>query len=181
MVAIDNIGADHSEEHLHLPDNQTEWVFYVKNGDMNVGSSSDSALHVSRISATVEQPGVVFPQKPIMFEWVPGKWIKAEKSSYALGGGRTMKVVLPLVCREIGESRILITVPVLGHQELEFGIAKECEHVGVSRRSNQFILTVSNLFWGGVFIFICLIGGLFIKSRYGSKAVGFEPVSLVER
>lgn len=181
IVGIDHIGTAHSDEHLHLPDNRTEWIFYVSNGDETAGPVSDTALHVSRITATIEKPEVVYAQKPIMYERSFTSWTPVSRSPYALAGGISLKVRMPLVCRSVGESRVLITVPVLGHQALEFGIAKECKTVGVAHQSNEFMFTVHSLFWGGILLLIGIIAFVIIRRRYGAKSAGFEPVSLTER
>lgn len=183
MVGIDNIGTDHSEEHMHLPDNRTEWEFYLKNGDEMASTSGDMALHISRITATVEQPEVIYAQKPVIYERISSRWVVMERSSYALQGGSSLKAVMPLVCRSVGESRILITIPVLGHRELEFGVAKECGHIGSAHRSNQFMFTVNNILWGGgVAVVVFIIGFVYIRRRRsGAKSAVYEPVSLTER
>lgn len=184
MVGIHNIGTEHSEEHMHVPDNRTEWEFFIKNGDEAASTSGDMALHISRISATVERPKVIFPQKPVIYERISSRWVVMERSSYSLLGGSSLKAVMPLVCRSVGESRIVITIPVLGHRELEFGIAKECDQVGSAHQSKQFMLTVNTILWGVGFlaVVVFVIGFLYIRRRrIGAKGTGFEPVSLTER
>lgn len=181
MVAIENIGTEHSEEHLHLPGNQSSWTFYLKNADDVSTASQHTAMHIGRLSATVEQPDVVFPQSPIVYAWIAGGWQVNQVSSFAMEAGDTLKVVMPLVCRRLGESRVLITVPVLGYKQLEFGVAKECTHVGKALHSGEFVFTVGRLFWGAVLVAICLLALAYVRRRRAGKTAGFEPVSVTER
>lgn len=181
MVAVENIGTEHSEEHRHLPDNETEWVFYIKNDNDLSGSPMDAALHVSRVLATIENPKVLFSQSPKAMELVQHEWRVTTRSTYALAAGHSLKVVMPMVCKNVGESRVLITLPVLGHQELEFGVAKECTHVGVSHKAREFILTVNTVFGLGVVAVICVLAFVYVRRRSSKLVTGFEPVPLTER
>lgn len=180
MVAIENIGTEHSEEHLHLPGNQSAWTFYIKNADDVSTASQHTAMHIGRLSATVEQPDVLFSQSPIVFAWEAGNWQVKQVSSFPLEAGDTLKVVMPLVCRSLGESRVLITIPVLGYKQLEFGVAKECTHVGKALHSGEFVFTVGRLFWGAVLIAVCVLALAYVRRRR-AKTAGFEPVSTTER
>lgn len=181
MVAIENIGADHSEEHLHLPGNQSEWVFYVKNDEDVSTSSEHTAMHIGRLSSTVEQPDVVFPQPPIVLAWDAGSWTVTQRSSYILRAGESLKVIMPLICRNIGESRVLITVPVLNYKQLEFGVAKECTHIGRAMKAEEFVFTVGKLLWTVVFFVIFVLALFYVRRRAAEKASGFERVSVTER
>lgn len=180
MVGIDNIGTDHSEQHKHLPGNQSDWVFFVKNGDDQSHPESDTALHVGRVTATVEKPAILFPFSPTVMEKSTMSWKQIVVSSYVLQAGSSLKVSMPLICRGIGESRVLITVPVLGYRELEFGIAKECARIGASRRSEQFVFTVNNVFWLSVVFVMCGLAYIYVRSRR-IKGTRYSPVSLTER
>lgn len=181
MVAIENIGTEHSEEHLHLPGNQSVWTFYLKNADDTNTASQHTAMHIGRLSATVEQPDVLFPQSPVVYAWAAGGWQVNQVSPFSLEAGDTLKVVMPLICRSLGESRVLITVPVLGYKQLEFGVAKECTHVGQVLHSGEFVFTVGRLFWGAVLIAICLLALAYVRRRRTGKTAGFEPVPVNER
>lgn len=180
MVGIENIGTAHSEEHLHLPGNQSDWVFYIMNNDTMPGAGSpDTAMHIGHIVATVEQPSVLMPVPPEVYEEAALGWRAMERAPYALGAGAKLKVRVHMVCREKGESRVLMTVPVLGYKQLEFGLAKECEHGGLSYSSSEFVLTVGDLFWivVGVLVFSC---ACFYVRRRRAKSAGFQRVSTME-
>lgn len=191
MVGIDNIGTDHSEEHMHLPGNQTEWIFFIKNGDtIQDGDEphrpeSDTALIIGRISATIENPTVVYPVTPIVMTRTTMKWKQVSKSgshsSYPLHTGESIKVIMPMLCRMVGkESRVLITVPVLGYTELEFGVAKECTHVGVAHKSSQFVVTVGTVFWFGALIVLAGLVYLYYRRKH-QKGGSFTAVPLHEQ
>lgn len=191
MVGIESIGAEHSEEHMHIAGNESHWEFFVKNeANSATGKAtqpeSDTAMLVGRITATVEKPSVLYPLSPIVMTRTAMKWREDSKSgsaaSYTLQEGESLKVVMPLLCRVVGkESRVLITVPILGYKELEFGIAKMCTQVGKVQKSSQFVLTVRTVFWGAVFV-AAGVGVLwYVKSKRAAKGASFSPVPLYEQ
>lgn len=183
MVGIENIGAKHSAEHLHLPGNQTEWTFFVKNGDdTSNADESDAALIIGRITATVEKQSVLYPLIPVVMARAAMSWSRKTTSSISLAAGDSLKVSMPLVCRSLGESRVLITIPILGYKELEFGVAKECTHVGSAHHSSEFFLTVQNIFWFGLVTVI--IGGcalLYLRRKRAKQGAAFKPLPTFEQ
>lgn len=180
MVGIENIGTEHSEEHLHLPGNQSDWMFYMKYGDSDAerGVAKDYALHIGRIGVTVEHPEVIAASTPRLS--APGTigWREMTNAENSLQPGDKLRVSFHFACRKVGESRLLITVPILDYDTLEFGIAKECDHAGTAHRSKQFVLTVGNVFWGFVVIAV-VAGAYFVRRR--RKNAGFAPVPVTEK
>lgn len=180
MVGIENIGMEHSEEHLHLPGNQSEWTIYLTYGasDADVGTSKDVALHIGRIGVTVEHPEVIFGASPRLSTRRTLGWRDVANAENSLNTGDTVRISFHFVCRRIGESRLLITVPILDYDTLEFGIAKECDHFGSSHKARQFVFTVGNVFWS-VLVIVVLAVGYYIRRR--RKNAGFQPVANTEK
>lgn len=181
MVGIENIGTEHSEEHLHLPGNQSDWAIYMTYGkpDSDGVVSKDSALHIGRIGVTVEHPVTIAVSNPRVS--APGTlgWRDVTNSENALRPGDKLRVSFHFVCRKLGESRLLITVPILDYDTLEFGIAKECDHVGTAHKSKQYVLTVGNVFWG--FIVVAIAGGIFYVRGRRKENAGFARVPVTEK
>lgn len=180
MVGVDNIGTEHDEAHLHLPGNQSTWTVYLQyRANSDDETEEHAALHIGRISLTVEHDDVIVAQAPAVSK--PGmlSWKSIANSGQILRQREMLQLSLHFICRQIGESRILITIPVLEYDTLEFGIAKECTHIGTARKSHQLVLTTSNIFWMFVFISISAVVVACIRIRHNKKA-GFVQVATQE-
>lgn len=182
-VGIDNLGTAHSDEHLHLPDNQSDWTIYMRNAFTGEKGppSKDGALQIGRITLTIEHPDKVAAATPKVSVLGPASWRDTNAASYVLEAEADLRVSFHFICRKKGESRILITVPVLQHETLEFGIAKECEHEAAApRKSREFVITVRSVFWSFIFLVVICVAIFCIRRRTAS-AKGFEPLPVTER
>lgn len=182
QVAIEHIGTSHSEEHLHLPGNQSDWTVYMANSAdrSSIPAATEAALHVGRITLTVEHPNVLAAFAPVISSRGFGGWREQTYPEYIIESGGSLKVSFHFLCRALGESRILITVPVLQYDPLEFGIAKECTHIPTAHKSRQMVWTVGNVFAAGVALVIILCSIWYWRRRQ-AKAKGFEPLPVTER
>lgn len=176
LVGIQHIGTEHSDEHLHLPGNQSDWTVFIANTEDGGPKSLEAALHIGRITLTVEHPENVAALDPRINAKRAYGWSEIPNSGYTLHPGSNLKLVLHLVCKRIGESRILITIPILQYDTVEFGIAKRCTHVGKARRSRQLVFTAGNLM---VIVAAVCVAAAVVLIRRRNTLKGFEslPVS----
>lgn len=182
MVGIENIGTAHTEEHLHLSGNQSDWTFYLKNekSDSSGATSSDLALHIGRPTLTVEHGENVAALPTQISTKSTFGWSTETSSSFVLHPGESLKVSLHFICKNIGESRILITVPVLQYNTLEFGVAKECTHVNEARKSKQMVLTSEKALIV-IFLVVILIAWYVWRRRRSKMRQDFIAVSTSEQ
>lgn len=182
MVAIDNIGKPHSEEHLHLPSNQSDWVIYLAYADGSGGEvTKDASLHSGRVHVTVEHPDVLVAMSPIISRKESLGWSDVQSPDNMIRAGDKVRISFRFVCRKAGESRVLISLPLVHYDPLEFGIAKECDHAeAIPHKSKQWVLTVGNVFWGLVLLVIGSFALLLFRNR-NKPQKGFAPVSTTER
>jgi len=181
VVALEDIGTEHSDAHLHLPGNQSNWeIFMTYAGDEPDGTSDEhAALHIGRVTLTVERPDVVAAQAPIVSERGMLSWSPVVNSGQIIRQEGKLQMSFHFLCRKIGESRVLITIPVLQYDTLEFGLAKECTHVGTSRKSHELMLTTNNILWGFTIILAGAVVAACIRRRSKGN-VGFVQVSTQE-
>lgn len=182
MLGIEHIGTEHSDAHLHLPGNQSDWVIFLSNGDKNQEGAvaRDSAIQMGRIGVTVEKPEIVYAVSPKLSSHGPVGWREISNVDNNVYAGEVYRISFHFVCRQIGESRLLVTIPLRDYDTLEFGVAKQCDHVGTAYKSKEWVLTVGNVFWGAILI---LIGGaaVYCLRRRGKDTAGFARVPVTEQ
>lgn len=183
QVAIEHIGTPHNEEHFHLPGNQSDWSIYitVSDGDETRPASREAGLHIGRITTTVEKTSVMAALTPkVSSRGTFGGWSQDYGSEHVVSPGDMLQVSFHFMCREIGEGRILISVPVLQYGALEFGIAKECDHVATAHKSREFVWTVGKVFWAFVLLVVASSAFFIWRRRRITATDGFKPVSVTE-
>lgn len=181
MVSIDHIGTEHSEEHLHLPGNQSDWTIYLSNadGDEDGAVAKDSAVYLGRIGVTVENHDVIAAVTPRLSMHGSLGWRDQANSGNELYPGDDIRLSFHFACKRRGESRLLITIPLRSYDTLEFGIAKECDHEASAHKSKQWVLTVDSVFWGTSLIFLGAMA-VYCLRRRGKDSSGFSRVPVTE-
>eukprot|EP00177_Eucheuma_denticulatum_P008787 GFKZ01015962.1.p1 GENE.GFKZ01015962.1~~GFKZ01015962.1.p1 ORF type:complete len:592 (+),score=79.64 GFKZ01015962.1:329-2104(+) len=182
MVSIDHIGTEHSEEHLHLPGNQSDWTIFLSNadGDGDGAVAKDSAVYLGRIGVTVEKHDVIAAVTPSLSVRGSLGWRDAGNLGSELYPGDNVRLSFHFACKRKGESRLLITIPLRDYDNLEFGIAKECDHEASAHKSRQWVLTVDNVFWGTSLIFLGALA-VYCLRRRGKDSPGFTRVPVEEQ
>ncbi|KAI0565045.1 hypothetical protein FGB62_22g333 [Gracilaria domingensis] len=178
MVGIQHIGTEHSDEHLHLSGNQSDWKVFLRNSNLD-SQSPEAALRIGRITLTVEHPETVVALEPRIRAKSTLGWSVESNSGYALAPESSLEVSFHFACKKIGESRILITLPILQYETVEFGIAKRCTHVGRVRKSSQLVFTAGKAF--ASLVAICVAGVVIIVRRRSSAQKGFEALPTTDR
>lgn len=181
MVGIQHIGTEHSDAHLHLPGNQSDWVIYLSNGETDQEGvvARDSAIQIGRIGVTIEKPEVVAAIPKLSTRGSLG-WRDLPNADKEVYTGEVYRITFHFACRRVGESRLLVTIPLRDYDTLEFGVAKECDHGGTAHKSKEWVLTVGNAFWGAILI---LIGGVtvYCLKRRGKDTGRFARVPVTEQ
>lgn len=180
LVGIQHIGTAHSDEHLHLPGNQSDWQIFLTNkheGDKQPPQASESALRIGRIAVTVENTKNVAVLDPNIFSKDALRRGSVPNSGYVVHSGQSLKMSFHFLCKREGESRIIITVPILQYENVEFGIAKECSHAAIARKSQQLVLTAGHGI-ALVMLLVAVIIGVIFGRRRNQKE--FAPIPLTE-
>lgn len=182
ILGIEHIGTEHSDAHLHLPANQSDWVVYLSNGekDQQGAVAGDSAIQMGRVGVTVEKPDVLNAVSPKLSSHGSLGWREIPNVGNNVYAGDTYRISFHFVCRQMGESRLLVTVPLRDYDTLEFGLAKQCDHGGTAYKSKEWVLTVGNVFWGAVLILISGIAVYCLRRRRKDTA-GFARVPVTEQ
>lgn len=177
-LGVGNIGTEHSEQHFHLPGNTSSWTVYLSYNSTSpaIHQSTDAVLHSGRLALTIESPDTVVANVALSKKGTL-RWAPVDNVGVALGQGDVLRMDFNFYCRRVGESRILVTVPLLQYDSLEFGLAKECTHAASAKRSGGLFLTAGTSFTG--VLAIALLACCFVvyraRQRQASKH-SFEPL-----
>ncbi len=167
-----HIGTSHSEDHFHLGSKKVLWRLFIwtKSPDDD-GLTASQGLYMSQPVLLVGDTSVVFASRAQMYIASTTGQRRAysfRDSTMILKDSEVVELSFYLVCKKVGESRILVTLPLNNFDALEFGFAKKCDKNQIPRMVVGTAVTTSSL--GTVFI---ILGAL---ACVGAIAFGFYRI-----
>lgn len=165
------LGTPHSDTHHHLETNRTKWKLYISMNNLKTESETASyGLHMSHPVLSVEHPNVVFASTFQIFTMSNSR--RKRKYTYndpsvVLREGEEIELSFFLFCLTKGESRVLVSIPLLHYDIVEFGFAKVCDHVPERHSGMAFSFSIMYAYLPIVFVAVVIAALSILKWKKG--------------
>lgn len=144
--------------------------YYITNSD------ETSDIHIQTIATTMSNPDVVSTIVEVPFT---GSGSYLGPSGGTIPRHETRSLKLHFVCKKVGESLVLVTLPTLKYKNVEFGVLKHCLAPAV-RHHLGFLHTAGSIL--GTILVLAIIGGigLWVQIRRRAQEAKYSRVSTNE-
>lgn len=173
----EHIGQAHSAEHVHLGGNITFWDAYITVNSTDAYRQEASAgIHLGSITVTVEKPDTLYVPSP---QAVGDGHMSLPGGGIVVKSGRVVEIQFWLLCRKKGESRVMVSIPMLHYDTVEFGFAKECTHVpAVHQEELAFTVGTATTLIIMFLVVACIASYMWLRRRMRQQR--YKPVPQVE-
>jgi len=134
-------------------------TFFINNAVGEDGEGMDMSL--SKISLTRGKPNVLaaFVSPPLQGIFSGGADGTLSPSGGALPTGAMKTLRVSFVCKRAGSSNVLVTIPTLNYENIEFGFTKECRNPR-KIKERSMLRTSNSLFMVIVFVTVAALAGV---------------------
>lgn len=163
------LGLPHSEIRKHLESNLTHWKLHISTDtQMQEKDIKSFGVHMGHPVITVGDPFTVYASTSRIIKTSSSRG----RSTYdyndptlILRDDEELEMTFSLVCSQIGESRIFISLPMLHYDPVEFGFVKVCNYV--PKRKSRSSFNVRSIF--KIFIILFAAVGVAVGFRAYKK------------
>lgn len=134
--------------------------YYITNSD------DTSDIHIQTIATTMSNPDVVSAIVEVPFTGT-GSFLAPSGGTIARKETKSLK--LRFVCKKVGESLVLVTLPALKYKNVEFGFLKHCL-APVVRHHSGFLNTAGSIM--GTMLVLAIVGGIALWVHMRRRAQG---------
>jgi len=149
--------------------NTTRKTFYLQ----YESADKAQAFEIHDITLTVSDPSVLVAR---VDEDRPGS---VPEDGMLLKPGTAAPLVIRMVCKKKGKANILVSLPVLFMDNIEFGFAKECLRRPRKIKESGFLLTASSIIHVMLFLVVvgCGIAYYYYKKHLAKADVKYSAVA----
>jgi len=163
--------SEFDDSHFSIPAEQGRVSFYVSNGETGVAGEP---MYFGRVSVTRSNPAVL----SALIDKSPSPASLGPSGGF-LEAGDTAQMDMRFICKRAGQSNVIVTIPTVGGNILEFGFKKVCKNPRKVKESG-FLVTASSYFY--IFIILgalaagaVLFGGKKMFDKIKEKNAGYAP------
>lgn len=140
-------------------------------------SDDTSDIHIQTIATTMSNPDVVSAIVEVPFTGT-GSYLAPSGGTIARKETKSLK--LRFVCKKVGESLVLVTLPALKYKNVEFGFLKHCLAPAV-RHHSGFLQTAGSIM--GTILVLAIMGGgaLWVQMRRRAQGAKYAAVPTNDR